>query len=109
MNNLLSTEQYRALYAHLESKLYHCSHTLRMTRAWLHSQDMDIRANIEKIYDLGGHCDCEVLMNVTPRDWQARRDEPLMMHDIFEVAECDEMVSRAMLRAAPGGGRVSDK
>jgi hypothetical protein len=37
----------------------------------------DIPTNIEKIVDLGGHCDCEVLLNVSPDVWKERRDEEI--------------------------------
>lgn len=82
-SELLSDEQFTLLYAYLESEPT-CDHTLRYTIDWLHEQDIqNIRSNIEKIADLGGHCDCEVLLNVQPDVWHGSRDQELNGPDVL--------------------------
>ncbi|MBA2394163.1 MAG: DUF2695 domain-containing protein [Ktedonobacteraceae bacterium] len=84
MNNLLSGKQFIKLYNYLASEErlgpgpdlgnVVCDHTLRYTVAWMKKHHIqDIQANIEKIKDLGGYCDCEVLFNVDPGTWKTRR------------------------------------
>ena len=86
MNDLLSYEQFVELYNYLTSKerlgpgpnlgSVVCDHTLRYTADWMKEhQIQDIQANIRKIMDLGGYCDCEVLFNVDPDIWKKRREE----------------------------------
>lgn len=41
-----------------------CDRTLRMTRAWLEQQGLDVQAVVTWLEDNGGYCDCEVLANV---------------------------------------------
>jgi hypothetical protein len=80
---LLPDAQFSELYMYLTSEerfglgpaqgSVMCDHTLRSTLEWMKKHGVqDIRANIEKIVDLGGHCDCEVLLNVTPATWEER-------------------------------------
>jgi hypothetical protein len=101
MSQYISDEQFTELYEHLKVLLSRsrCSHTLRRTRHWLQVQGVDVRANIEKIIDIGGFCDCEVLMNVTPEEWTAQRDEALVTPDIVGEVASSAFVSRIMLQA----------
>src|SRR5690242_9432977 len=74
---IMSDAQFGELYEYLGSEPT-CDHTLRYTVDWLKEHHLqDIRGTIEKIVDLGGHCDCEVLLNVTPDIWEERRDEEI--------------------------------
>lgn len=57
----------RELFEYLEEQLDNscCDHTLRYTEQWLKdniSQEM-IESVITEITDMGGYCDCEVLLN----------------------------------------------
>lgn len=49
--------------------LWSCDHTLTHTRAWLRAHKKPLRANLSAIKERGGHCDCEVLLNVTVKRW----------------------------------------
>lgn len=110
MSQYISDERFIALYEHLNELVRHngCSHTLRHTRAWLQKQEADktyvvrseiVRANIEKIVDIGGFCDCEVLMNVTPEEWSAQCEEAMVTPDIIGTEAASAFVSRLMLQA----------
>ena len=64
---LLRLEQVASLFEYVESKLEEteCDHSCRHTKQWLsmnipQEQQGAILAEIE---DMGGYCDCEVLMN----------------------------------------------
>ena len=64
---LLTEENVQELFEYLEEHLdtTGCDHTLRHTEQWLKdnlSQDMAKQA-IAEITDMGGYCDCEVLLN----------------------------------------------
>jgi hypothetical protein len=56
-------------------------------------QIRDIQANIEKIVDLGGHCDCEVLLNVDPGTWEERRSEEITDPDIMGEHEWTQFIA----------------
>lgn len=63
----LTVENVEELFEYLEEQLDHsgCDHTLRHTEQWLHdhiAQEM-IECTIAEITDMGGYCDCEVLLN----------------------------------------------
>jgi hypothetical protein len=101
---IISYEQFSELYVYLTSEerfgpgpnlgSVTCDHTLRFTIEWMKEQSVkDIRANIEKIVDLGGHCDCEVLLNVTPDTWEKRRDEEITGPDIMGESEWQQFLS----------------
>ena len=84
---IMSEAQFGQLYEYLSSEPT-CDHTLRYTLDWLKEHHIqDIHGNIEKIVDLGGHCDCEVLLNVTPDIWEERRDEEIIGPDIMDESE----------------------
>jgi len=64
---LLTEENVQELFEYLEEQLDNtgCDHTLRHTRRWLeeHLSKDKINEAIEEITDMGGYCDCEVLLN----------------------------------------------
>lgn len=108
MNKLLSDAQFLDLYNHLtsEEKLgpgpglgsVTCDHTLRHTIDWMkRRQIQDIPSNIEKIIDLGGHCDCEVLLNVDPDTWEERREEEIMGPDHLGESEWKQFVAELLV------------
>ena len=64
---LLTEENAQKLFEYLEEQLDNtdCAHTLCHTQRWLEenlSSDM-IQEVIAEITDMGGYCDCEVLLN----------------------------------------------
>ncbi len=64
---ILTEENVHELFEYLEEKLNNscCDHTLRCTKKWLNNkfpQEM-IESVIAEITDMGGYCDCEVLLN----------------------------------------------
>ena len=64
---ILSEENVQKLFAYLENQLdaCGCDHTLRCTEQWLKdniSAELHKRV-IAEIMDMGGYCDCEVLLN----------------------------------------------
>ena len=64
---LLTEENVQELFEYLEEQLDNagCDHTLCHTQRWLEenlSNDM-IKEVIAEITDMGGYCDCEVLLN----------------------------------------------
>ena len=65
--HILTAIQAEALFEYLDIRLQEdgCDHTHRFTLAWLEqhipaAQRDDVLAEIE---DMGGYCDCEVLLN----------------------------------------------
>lgn len=89
-SDVLLSGQFAELYAYLTDEdrfgpgptlgRMTCDHTLHSTLAWMKEHHVqNLLANIEKIVDLGGHCDCEVLLNVTPRSGKnaGRRRSPV--------------------------------
>lgn len=90
---IMSDAQFGELYEYLSSEPT-CDHTLRYTVDWLKEHDIqDIRGTIEKIVDLGGHCDCEVLLNVTPDIWEERRAEEITGPNIMDENEWEQFLS----------------
>ena len=64
---ILSEDDAQTLFEYLEEQLDDsgCDHTLRHTERWLReniSQER-IEGAVEEIKDMGGYCDCEVLLN----------------------------------------------
>ena len=64
---ILSLEQVASLFEYVESKLEDtgCDHSRRYTQQWLSMnipQDQ-YEAVLAEIEEMGGYCDCEVLMN----------------------------------------------
>ena len=66
-NYILSEENVQKLFAYLEEQLdaCGCDHTLRHTEQWLKENiSAELYENvIEEINDMGGYCDCELLLN----------------------------------------------
>ena len=66
-NYILSEENVQKLFAYLEEQLdaCGCDHTLRSTEQWLKDNiSTELHENvIAEINDMGGYCDCEVLLN----------------------------------------------
>lgn len=55
-----------------------CNHTLKHTMKRLRAMyPQDYRKTAEIIIWHGGHCDCEVIMNMSPLDYEQQRYEPL--------------------------------
>jgi len=92
-SKMLTVKQHREMYEHVTARISGkcdngmydnlCDHTLKHTVDWMRKQEIvEIRDNIEKIYDLGGHCDCEVLMNVGPI-WRKERNKPVESPDYY--------------------------
>jgi Protein of unknown function (DUF2695) len=76
----MTNEQLFALFDYLEGPqgcnfqddergeaTWKCDTTLDMTRAWLRDRGLDEEENIAFLESLGGHCDCEVVFNVTDK------------------------------------------
>lgn len=64
---LLSLEQVESLFEYAESQLEEsdCDHSRRHTKQWLaaHIPQEQHEAVLAELEDMGGYCDCEVLMN----------------------------------------------
>ena len=65
--HILTANQAAALFAYVEIRLQDesCNHTHRFTQAWL-DENIDFmqhEAVLIELEDMGGYCDCEVLMN----------------------------------------------
>lgn len=64
---ILTEENVQELFEYLEEQLDDacCDHTLRHTEQWLkdHISKEMIESVIAEITDMGGYCDCEVLLN----------------------------------------------
>ncbi len=75
---LLSIEHYTQFYEELnrtlEGGLHDCNHTLHFTMELLAVFTSTVRPTLEKIVDLGGHCDCEVLLNADPETYADQFD-----------------------------------
>ena len=104
MHTLLSEEQFAELYTYLASDErlgsgpgmgnVICAHTLHYTLAWMKEHHIqDILANAEKMIDLGGHCDCEVLQNVSPATWTAFREDAITGPEFMGESAWEQFVS----------------
>ena len=64
---LLTEENVQELFEYLEEQLENtdCDHTLYHTKRWLEENlsQNEIKVAIAEITDMGGYCDCEVLLN----------------------------------------------
>ena len=64
---ILSKENVQKLFAYLEEQMdaCGCDHTLRSTEQWLKDNiSAELHENvIAELNDMGGYCDCEVLLN----------------------------------------------
>lgn len=67
VSEVLTVEEYLELYTHLTDMLRSCNHSLKNTLSYVRLHHTPkYRKSLELIIFLGGHCDCEVLMNVSP-------------------------------------------
>src|SRR5215469_16467728 len=102
MHVLLSAVQFSELYDYLASEPT-CDHTLRYTLDWMKEQHIqDIQANIEKMVDLGGYCDCEVLLNVDPDTWEERREESITSPDAIGESEWRQFLADLLYESGYG-------
>ena len=62
----MPADQFRELFDDLDEKLSEqgCQDDLRLTTAFLESQDCDTEAVLSWLEENGGGCDCEVLGNI---------------------------------------------
>ena len=64
---ILTKEQVESLFAFLDDALDEspCDHTMRQTAKWINQNCPDDKkeAIFDEIQDMGGYCDCEVLLN----------------------------------------------
>jgi hypothetical protein len=64
---ILTEENAQELFEYLEEHIdnFGCDHTLRYTEQWLaeHFSAEIIENIVAEITDMGGYCDCEVLLN----------------------------------------------
>ena len=118
MDVLLTPAQFAELYLYLSDKerlglgptrgRVTCDHTLRHTIAWLKEHHrQNVRANAEKIVDLGGHCDCEVLLNVGPDSWEALRDEEIAEPDLMGESEWEQFLADVLHDSGYDGGETA--
>ena len=115
MSDLLSDVRFIELYDYLASKevlgpsptqgSVECDHTLLHTIHWLKDHHIqDIQLNVEKIVDLGGHCDCEVLLNVDPDTWEERREEDITGPDLIGEQEWQQFISDSLRKGGYNEG-----
>lgn len=68
---MLNKTQVKKLISFLETKLEEepCNHTMRYTEKWIRENcdSGKVEAVITEINEMGGYCDCEVLMNCYER------------------------------------------
>lgn len=67
VEHILTANEAASLFEYLEIRLQDkgCNHTHRFTQAWLdeHIDFMKHQDILIELEDMGGYCDCEVLMN----------------------------------------------
>ncbi len=67
VDHLLTANQAAALFDYLEVRIQEegCNHSRRFTQAWLDENInfMQHDAILTELDDMGGYCDCEVLLN----------------------------------------------
>ena len=68
---ILSKAKVQKLFYYLETQLGKtpCNHTLRHTVQWLNNNlpQEKVKSAIKEMKEMGGYCDCEVLMNCYER------------------------------------------
>lgn len=107
---IIEDEQFLALYNFLTSEeilgpgpdlgRVTCDHTLRWTIDWMKNHQVpDMRETLEKIVDLGGYCDCEVLFNVDPDTWAEQRDEEIAGPDRIGEEKWQQFLSDLLARS----------
>lgn len=81
--------------------IWRCDNTLKHTLAWLVKHNIsNIRTNIEKLYDLGAHCDCEVLFNAASK-WRDERHADITGPEYMDDGwiEWEERIDNVLLSA----------
>ncbi len=65
----ISAEAFISLFETLSAELEYgeCDHTLEKSMSWLAVHGYDVFAVTQWLRRRGGHCDCEVLLNVEPK------------------------------------------
>ncbi len=79
-----------------------CDHSLQHAVAWMEARNIEVRPNIERIYDLGGHCDCEVLWNAAGR-WEKEKNGKPEWPKFFTDAEWVERIDWKLEQAQEEG------
>lgn len=79
--------------------VWDCDNTLKHAIAWMKAHGVQsIRQNIERIYDLGGHCDCEILFNVAEKWEDEKNDEPFYL-EVYDEQEWKEAIDFVLEQA----------
>jgi hypothetical protein len=67
---ILDRPQLEALLDHVDAQVRTngCDDTLRFTRAWAATQQLDADELAHSLGQFGGYCDCEVVLNVEPEE-----------------------------------------
>ncbi len=64
----MSVESLKELVFHLEDEIEGsgraCDHTTAMAEAWMSARGIDAPPVLAWLDDIGGHCDCEIVLNV---------------------------------------------
>jgi hypothetical protein len=67
---LMTVQEYERLelWLHQKGVLDSCDGSMRRTRQWLRRRSfLSVKGNIKRLKESGGHCDCEVIYNVSHR------------------------------------------
>lgn len=78
----LTNEQLEALLDAIDAAVTTsgCDHSDRHARAWLEEQALPAEGILGALREMGGYCDCEIVLNVEPEDifgaQQSRRRGP---------------------------------
>lgn len=83
----------------VELFLGNCNHQLTHTINYLQEHHPDYRQTLEKIVDLGGHCDCEVLINAPLGVYQRSRRRVLNAPNIIGQSAWDTFIDDLMLNS----------
>jgi hypothetical protein len=95
---VLTLDEYAALYAHVTEMLRSCNHSLKNTLSYVRlHHTAKYRKSLELIIFLGGHCDCEVLMNVSPITYGLRFQEEVDTE--LDVWEWHKIVDNMLYRS----------
>jgi hypothetical protein len=64
----VSLETLKELVLHLEDEIEGsvraCDHTTAMAEAWMAARGIDAPPVLAWLEDIGGHCDCEIVLNI---------------------------------------------
>jgi hypothetical protein len=107
----MSTAMFQALVTELESPLgcnfrtnpdtqeleWECDGELTYTEKWLRKHQLSIKANKHLLRELGGHCDCEVVLNAV-RNWEGYDDAFMEGYNLGLASAMDAVPSRTHRR-----------